>query len=157
MRGMIATDAGWEVEREFSASDAVIGLVRDLVGRQVRGWALSDDLRDRIVQVASELATNAVQVSRAGARIRVRLTLGGSDVVLGIWDGSPLRPMASMPVTTLEEIDALPDTAGPDELPEFGSWGLPLVGTLATKAGIDWVEPIPAAGKWMWATFDYER
>ena len=153
-RRMAATTSRQQ-DRTLLASPAVVGLSRDIIATWAIAWGLPEETSDKLVRCTSELVTNAVGISHRSGQIRLRLSRTADSVTLSVWDGSPEEPKSSSPDITLPELDALPDTAGPDELPAFGGWGLPIVEALADRTGTAWVHPAPQQGKWVCATFDF--
>jgi hypothetical protein len=154
--GAMATrQATKQLERTYRASAPIVGLARDLVGRQADAWGLPISVKDAAVRSVSELVTNALAVSGAADHIKIRFVAAPETAVIYVWDGSPQEPRRTSPVITLDDLDAMPDLAGPDALPDFGGWGLGLVESLADATGATWVEPSPHHGKWVWARFDY--
>jgi anti-sigma regulatory factor (Ser/Thr protein kinase) len=123
------------------------------VDHQAASWQLPIATRQAIVSSTSELVTNAVAISGATDLLKIRLERTQREVVLSVWDASSIEPKPVRHGLTLEDIDAASDS-DPAELPEFGGWGLPLVESLASETGADWVRPAPQSGKWIWARFN---
>lgn len=97
-------------------------------------WGLTR-LTQNAELIISELLTNAVNAANAGASVRpVRLWLlsDSSQLVIMVWDASPLPPVR---VTTSEEME--------------GGRGLMLVGNLARQWS--WYAPAQMGGKIVWA------
>jgi hypothetical protein len=126
---------------------------------------LPDEIRDKAVRVCSEFMTNAIAVSRADQHVKIRFELFFPVcALLSVWDSSPRparlkapdlhAPIDAEPDDLLKALDEIPDFEC-GELPSLGGWGLNLVGVLADATGAYWPAPIPKAGKWMWARFEF--
>ncbi|MEU5087357.1 ATP-binding protein [Streptomyces sp. NPDC021356] len=107
---------------------------RQHLRKALADWGITDDLADGVTLLASELVTNAVLHCRvAYARVRVALTLNGTELLLEVSD--PDR----------DRLPRLHDAA-PDE---EGGRGLALVAALADAWGCR-QEPY---AKCVWARF----
>lgn len=139
-------------ERRFQAVPAVVGLARDLVDHMAWSWGLDREMRERLTLVTSELATNAVQISRPDELIKIRVWRVPEAVVVSLWDGSPRTPVLRKVELTLAEIDVHPQDGF-----EFGGWGLgSVVAHCADDTGSYPEQHGPIAGKWVWALFAVE-
>jgi hypothetical protein len=142
------------LDRRYRASTAIVGLSRAIVSDQADAWALPAAMKDAVVRSVSELVSNAVSVSGAIDLIKIRFEWFPTCVLLSVYDASPRAPKRATPITTLAQIDALPDDPESMAFPEVGGWGLHLVETLADATGANWLHPAPQSGKWVWARFN---
>jgi anti-sigma regulatory factor (Ser/Thr protein kinase) len=142
---MNGPDEPRELECAFPAQPETVGWIRDTVTRAAHEWGAPLDTCTRIRLVVSELATNAVEASAAGATIRARVLGGPLLIRVGVWDECPDEPKIKDGDLSLDEIDALPEDH------DFGGWGIVLVQELASGHHVEQTEP---GGKYVWADFD---
>ena len=133
--------AGWPLQSflELGALPGAVPCAR-LHARQVLWeWGLAA-LSDSTELLVSEMATNAVQISRAAvqdAPIRLWLVSDKAQVVILVWDASPLPPVPT-------------DASGDAE----NGRGLLLVQAVSARWG--WHFPQDIGGKVVWALLQAE-
>lgn len=141
-----------DLRKTVAASPAAVGIARDYVSRTLRSWGLAHAAPDAAL-IADELVSNAVAASPPGSSIRLGLGYRPPGVVLGVWDPTDDQPQPEHRDLDMATLDALPDDAGPDDLPGFGGWGLMIVESLSSKV---WVEPTAPHGKWLCALLNIQ-
>ncbi|UGQ13758.1 ATP-binding protein [Yinghuangia sp. ASG 101] len=81
----------WTLPTTTAAVPELRHRVRDVL----RGWGIDGDLRDTLLLVTTELASNAVRhTAMLTEYIHVTLALGADRIRLDIADGHPFRPKA---------------------------------------------------------------
>jgi anti-sigma regulatory factor (Ser/Thr protein kinase) len=134
-----------ELRIQILASKAAVGVVRDMVARRLRTWALPGMIDD-VVLATGEMAANAVAVTPFGGHIWARLSLDQAGVLLEIWDPSEELPARTPQMElTLETLDL-----SPENFDDNGGRGLAILDTLADGWN---VRPHPTGGKIVWSRF----
>ncbi|REE98403.1 hypothetical protein DFJ69_3890 [Thermomonospora umbrina] len=128
--------------REFLATKASAGVVRDAVGRGLREMGMAHAVGDAVL-IADELVCNAIAVSPKGAMVRVWLDRRAEGVVLAVWDQDERMPELKRVEITLETLDV-----SEENFDENGGWGIPLVLALSRRC---WTVRTPPHGKWVCA------
>jgi anti-sigma regulatory factor (Ser/Thr protein kinase) len=93
--GAVPTDE-WPLRDflELRALSSAVPAARQHARHLLREWDMAD-LTDSVELITSELVTNALQVSGTApqaAPIRLWLLSGQAQLVVLVWDASPLRP-----------------------------------------------------------------
>jgi anti-sigma regulatory factor (Ser/Thr protein kinase) len=136
---MVVATVRTEVFRDLLAARASVGVAREFVASTLRAWRL-ERVQEAALAIASELVTNAVEISAVDGSVRVHLSLHRGELWLGVMDGAGgVQPVRRRAVTSLEEIDAA-------EGEGFGGWGLQVVQCYADRV---WIEDADQPG-WKW-------
>lgn len=132
--------------RHYSAQRATVGMARTQATTTLRKWRLPIS-EDDAALVVSELATNAVRMSKPTDQIILHLRWVGTGLLIGVWDSSTKMPTVNtIAELTLDDIAPDPDALEHDD-DRAGGRGLPLVQTLATALQVERTHsPI---GKWV--------
>lgn len=105
---------------ELPGSDLIAGRAREFADRVLRAWGCSE-LLDRVVRVASELATNALLHGGVHGRTLARIHHDGDAVWFEIDDRSTAEPQIRLPGAVIDE--------------KADGWGLFLVDCLTDQFG----------------------
>jgi hypothetical protein len=120
----------------FVPISAAVGGIRTYTVRTLRGWRVDDGAVDVAETIVSELAANAVRVSRPDEFVAVRLTAADRSILIEVWDALDTE---------------LPQIKDPNAESENGR-GLVIIGALSTRWS--WYMP-PSGGKVVWARFPF--
>lgn len=131
----------------YPAHPVIVGMARNQAISLIQKWSLPVALDDAAL-IVSELATNAVRISKPADQVALHLRQVDLGLAIGVWDSFQSPPIAST-AGELTLDDTVPDPEALAHDDRAGGWGLPLVQTLAAEFQV--MLTSKPTGKWVTA------